>query len=108
MEECYHLAQAVISGLEQRGYSIVPSVNESSQSARTALRCVVPFVSFPAFEATIEAFMQALAPRFIDAAEATRLGVRSGWYGSKASGTFVTGPHETEKDCERTLAAQKK
>jgi hypothetical protein len=52
--------------------------------------------------------MQALAPRFIDAAEATRLGVKSGWYGSKASGTFVTGPHENEKDCERTLAAQKK
>ncbi len=52
--------------------------------------------------------MQALAPRFIDAGEATRLGVQSGWYGAKASGTFVTGPHETEKDCERTLAAQKK
>jgi hypothetical protein len=53
-------------------------------------------------------FMQALAPRFIDAAEATRLGVQSGWYGAKASGTFVTGPHETEKNCERTLVAQKK
>ena len=50
--------------------------------------------------------MQALAPRFIDAAEAHRLRVQSGWYGSKASGTFVTGPHQTEKDCERTLAAQ--
>jgi hypothetical protein len=69
---------------------------------------VVSLVSFPSFEATIEVFMQALAPRFIDAAEATRLGVQSGWYGSKASGTFVTGPHETEKECEQTLAAQKK
>ena len=52
--------------------------------------------------------MQPLAPRFIDAAEAHRLRVESGWYGSKASGTFVTGPHQTEEDCARTLAAQKK
>jgi hypothetical protein len=52
--------------------------------------------------------MQALAPRFIDAAEAHRLRVESGWYGSKPSGTFVTGPHPTEEDCARTLAAQKK
>jgi hypothetical protein len=67
------------------------------------------FVSFSSFAATnSEVFMQALAPRFIDAGEATRLGVQSGWYGAKASGTFMTGPHETEKDCERTLAAQKK
>jgi hypothetical protein len=55
-----------------------------------------------------EFFMQPLAPRFIDAAEAHRLRVESGWYGSKASGTFVTGPHQTEEDCARTLAAQKK
>jgi hypothetical protein len=52
--------------------------------------------------------MQALAPRFIDAAEAHRLRVESGWYGSKPSGTFVTGPHQTEEDCARTLAAQTK
>jgi hypothetical protein len=26
MEECYHLAQAVISGLEKWGYAITPSV----------------------------------------------------------------------------------
>ena len=52
--------------------------------------------------------MQPHLPRFIDAAEATRLGVESGWYGSKASGTFVTGPHRPRRICERTLAAQKK
>ena len=52
--------------------------------------------------------MQPLAPRFIDAAEAHRLRVESGWYGSKPSGTFVTGVHQTEEDCARTLAAQKK
>ena len=52
--------------------------------------------------------MQPHLPRFIDAAEAARLRVESGWYGSKASGTFVTGPHQTEEDCARTLAAQKK
>ena len=52
--------------------------------------------------------MQILSPRFVDTAEATRLGVQSGWYGTKVSGTFVTGPHQTEKDCERTLAERKK
>ena len=52
--------------------------------------------------------MQILSPRFVDTAEATRLGVQSGWYGTKVSGTFVTGPHQTEQDCERTLAVERK
>jgi hypothetical protein len=51
--------------------------------------------------------MQVLSPRFVDQTEATRLHVQSGWYSTKVSGTFVTGPHETEKDCERTIAARK-
>ena len=28
-----------------------------------------------------------------------RLGVVSGWYSTKVSGTFVTGPHTTQEDC---------
>jgi hypothetical protein len=43
--------------------------------------------------------MSELSARHVEAAEATRLGVKSGWYGTKVSGTFVTGPHETEKEC---------
>jgi hypothetical protein len=67
------------------------------------------FVSVLSFKATIlEVFMQVLSPRFVDAAEATRLHVQSGWYGTKVSGTFVTGPHQTEKDCERALAERNK
>jgi len=31
--------------------------------------------------------------------ESLRLGVESGWYSTKVSGTFVTGPHATEADC---------
>ena len=41
--------------------------------------------------------------RHVDAAEATYLGVESGWYGTKVSGTFVTGPHATDEDCLRQI-----
>jgi hypothetical protein len=43
--------------------------------------------------------MQELLCRKVGAAESTRLGVESGWYGTKVSGTFVTGPHATETEC---------
>jgi hypothetical protein len=43
--------------------------------------------------------MQELLSRHIGTAESTRLGVESGWYGTKVSGTFVTGPHSTEAEC---------
>jgi len=35
--------------------------------------------------------------------EAGRLGVASGWYSTKVSGTFVSGPHNTEADCLRKI-----
>ena len=35
--------------------------------------------------------------------EALRLGVVSGWYSTKVSGTFVSGPHESEADCLRKI-----
>jgi hypothetical protein len=41
--------------------------------------------------------------RHVDATEAARLGVEPGWYGTKASGTFVSGPHATDEDCLRHL-----
>ena len=46
--------------------------------------------------------------RFVDEPESRRLGVQSGWYVTKISGTFVTGPHATQEDCERELAPRKK
>lgn len=48
--------------------------------------------------------MQNLSPRHVKTDESARLGVTSGWYSTKVSGTFVTGPHETEADCLRKIA----
>jgi hypothetical protein len=47
--------------------------------------------------------MTNLSSRHVDATEATRLRVVSGWYGTKASGTFVTGPHATDEECLRQI-----
>ncbi|WP_167532053.1 hypothetical protein [Rhodopseudomonas palustris] len=43
--------------------------------------------------------MQKLSPRHVLAEESLRLGVESGWYSTKVSGTFVSGPHPTEAAC---------
>jgi hypothetical protein len=48
--------------------------------------------------------MMELLPHHVDTAEAARLGVTSGWYGTKVSGTFVTGPHATEEGCMKKIA----
>ena len=37
--------------------------------------------------------MQNLSPRHVKTEESLRLGVVSGWYSTKVSGTFVSGPH---------------
>jgi hypothetical protein len=47
--------------------------------------------------------MQDLLHRHVQTPEAARLGVDSGWYGTKVSGTFVTGPHPTEAECVRKI-----
>ena len=47
--------------------------------------------------------MQELLCRNVGAAESTSLGVESGWYGTKVSGTFVTGPHDSEAECVRRI-----
>jgi hypothetical protein len=48
--------------------------------------------------------MTMLLSRCVETEEAAYLGVASGWYGTKVSGTFVTGPHDTEADCLRKIA----
>ena len=47
--------------------------------------------------------MQELIHRRVAPDEATSLGVEFGWYGTKVSGTFVTGPHATEAECLRKI-----
>jgi hypothetical protein len=49
-------------------------------------------------------FMQNLSPRHVKTEESLRLGVVSGWYSTKVSGTFVSGPHVSEADCLRKIA----
>jgi hypothetical protein len=48
--------------------------------------------------------MQNLSPRHVKTEESLRLGVVSGWYSTKVSGTFVSGPHDTEADCLSKIA----
>ena len=48
--------------------------------------------------------MQNLSPRHVKLEESLRLGVESGWYSTKVSGTFVSGPHETMDDCLNKIA----
>ena len=48
--------------------------------------------------------MQNLSPRHVQAEESLRLGVVAGWYSTKVSGTFVSGPHDSEADCLRKIA----
>jgi len=43
--------------------------------------------------------MTILTPRHVQPEESLRLGVESGWYSTKVSGTFVTGPHATQEEC---------
>src|SRR5665213_532214 len=46
-----------------------------------------------------ETAMNILSARHVKTEESLRLGVVSGWYSTKVSGTFVTGPHTTQEDC---------
>lgn len=48
--------------------------------------------------------MLKLSARHVNATESGQLGVQSGWYSTKVSGTFVSGPHDTEADCLRKIA----
>jgi hypothetical protein len=48
--------------------------------------------------------MQNLRPRHVKTEESLRLGVVSGWYSTKVSGTFVSGPHASEAACLSKIA----
>jgi hypothetical protein len=48
--------------------------------------------------------MPILSPRHVEPEESVRLGVESGWYSTKVSGTFVTGPHATLEECVSKIA----
>ena len=48
--------------------------------------------------------MQILSARHVQTEELQRLGVVSGWYSTKVSGTFVTGPHTTQEECLSKIA----
>ena len=48
--------------------------------------------------------MENLLSRHVQAEESARLGCESGWYSTKVSGTFVSGPHATEQDCLSKIA----
>jgi len=66
-----------------------------------------PWKTIPSFaDRTVEpkAHMQNLSPRHVKTEESARLGVVSGWYSTKASGTFVSGPHDSEADCLLKIA----
>lgn len=52
----------------------------------------------------VEISMQNLSSRHVKDAESARLGIASGWYITKVSGTFVTGPHATNEECIRKIA----
>ena len=45
-----------------------------------------------------------LSSRHVKPEEALRLGVVSGWYTTKMSGTFVTGPHATHEEALLKIA----
>jgi hypothetical protein len=53
---------------------------------------------------TESTLMQNLSPRHVMTEESLRLGVESGWYSTKVSGPFVSGPHSSEADCLRRIA----
>jgi hypothetical protein len=58
----------------------------------------------PALTSNSRNQMQNLSPRHVKTEEALRLGVVSGWYSTKVSGTFVSGPHDSEADCLSRIA----
>jgi hypothetical protein len=78
---------------ENRGYSgLKGALGEAAAFRRPANGCLKG------------TSMQNLSPRHVKTEESLRLGVVSGWYSTKVSGTFVTGPHVTQEDCLSKIA----
>jgi len=57
----------------------------------------------PGLTANLGKQMQNLSPRHVKTEEALRLGVLSGWYSTKVSGNFVSGPNDSEADCQHRI-----
>lgn len=51
----------------------------------------------------IEISMQNLTSRQVKADESARLGVQAGWYTTKVSGTFVSGPYATIEESQKKI-----
>jgi hypothetical protein len=79
---------------ESHGYSGLKGALRGPQDVSANLR--TPELREPS--------MQILSPRHVKTEESLRLGVESGWYSTKVSGTFVTGPHATQEDCLSKIA----
>ncbi len=47
--------------------------------------------------------MKDLLARLVGESEAKQLGIQGGWYGTKMSGTFVTGPLASEEACMKAI-----
>ena len=47
--------------------------------------------------------MKDLLARLVGESEAKQLGIQGGWYGTKMSGTFVTGPLPNEEACVKAI-----
>lgn len=48
--------------------------------------------------------MDHLTAQLIKPIEAARLGIKTGWYGRKASGTIMTEVLATEKECQMQIS----
>ena len=47
--------------------------------------------------------MEGLTPRLIEELESKQLGIPHGWYGTRISGTLMTGPCASRDDCLETI-----
>ena len=47
--------------------------------------------------------MKDLTPRLVQETEAKKLGIPHGWYGTRVSGTFMTGPCASLDECLETI-----
>ena len=48
--------------------------------------------------------MENLKPRLISEAESRGLGIQHGWYGTRVSGTLMTGPCSTHEECLKKIS----
>jgi|SRR5689334_13703020 hypothetical protein len=87
------LRQKAIAICQERAHTGTNRLYDDAEAIFRLLR------ARPGLESNLGKQMQNLSPRHVKTEEALRLGVLSGWYSTKASGTFVSGPHDSEADC---------